>query len=292
MRRAPVVHRLAAFTDDPSGGNAAGVVLTDAPLVAAEMQRIAADVGYSETAFLASPSVDRRRWQVRYFAPRAEVPFCGHATIASGVLLGEQVGPGRFELDTSVGPVPVTVREVEGQVIATLTSVPPSVEQPPPGLVDDVLTVCGYTVDQLDRRFPPLVASGGARHLLLVLGCREDLATLEYDFERLRSLMTDARLTTVALLWLGPDGTWHARNPFPVGGIVEDPATGAAAAALGGYLRELRILTPPATFHVLQGADMGRPSDLRVHVPVSSAGIEVSGTAVAIPSELLQTSPD
>jgi PhzF family phenazine biosynthesis protein len=282
VARGPVVHRLAAFTEDPTGGNPAGVVLTDEPLTPAHMQRIASEVGYSETAFLAAPSVDRRRWGVRYFAPSAEVPFCGHATIASGVLLGEQVGPGRFVLDTVVGQVPVTVQQVEGRTEATLTSVPPSVEQPPPGLVDDTLAACGYTAGQLDDRFPPRIAFAGARHLLLVLSRREDLAALAYDFERLRSLMAGTELTTVALLWLAADGTWHARNPFPVGGVVEDPATGAAAAALGGYLREVRAVDPPVTVHVLQGVDMGRPSVLRVDVPVGSAGIEVSGTAVTI----------
>jgi PhzF family phenazine biosynthesis protein len=285
MTPTTTVHRLAAFTDDPAGGNPAGVVLTEEPLTAAEMQAIAAEVGYSETAFLTAPSADRREWQVRYFAPSVEVAFCGHATIASGVLLGGEVGQGRFELSTPVGPVPVTVREVDGRVVATLTSVPPSIAQPPPGLVDDVLAVCGYTDDDLDRRFTPMVAFAGARHLVLVLARREALAALAYDFERLRVLMSGAALTTVALLWLAPDGSWHARNPFPVGGVVEDPATGAAAAALGGYLRAVGVVTPPVTFRVVQGVDLGRPSELEVHVPVGSAGIEVSGTAVPIAVE-------
>jgi PhzF family phenazine biosynthesis protein len=286
MPPTPTVHRLAAFTDDPAGGNPAGVVLTEEPLTAAEMLAIAAEVGYSETAFLTAPSADRREWQVRYFAPSAEVPFCGHATIASGVLLGERVGQGRYRLDTSAGPVPVTVREDDdGRVVATLTSVPPSIERPPPELVDQVLAVGGYTGDDLDQRFTPMVAFAGARHLVLVLARREALAALAYDFERLRVLMSGAALTTVALLWLAPDGSWHARNPFPVGGVVEDPATGAAAAALGGYLRAVGVVTPPVTFRVVQGVDLGRPSELEVHVPVGSAGIEVSGTAVPIAVE-------
>jgi PhzF family phenazine biosynthesis protein len=159
------------------------------------------------------------------------------------------------------------------------------VEQPPPGLVEDVLAACGYGTDELDGRFPPMVAFAGARHLLLALDRRETLAALAYDVERLRLLMEGAELTTVSLLWSAPDGSWHARNPFPVGGVVEDPATGAAAAALGAYLRARQVITPPATFEVVQGADMGRPSLLRVHVPVGVAGMEVSGTAVAIPPE-------
>ena len=123
--------------------------------------------------------------------------------------------------------------------------------------MDEVLRACGYHRDQLDQPFPPAVAFAGARHLLLVLQRREDLAALDYDFERLRELMEEAALTTVALLWREPDGTWHARDPFPVGGVVEDPATGAAAAAFGAYLREHGAIVPPTTFDIIQGVDMG-----------------------------------
>ena len=83
--------RLAAFTADPAGGNPAGVWIGDELPPADEMQRIAAEVGYSETAFLAPDgSGQPGRWRVRYFSPLAEVPFCGHATIASGVALAER----------------------------------------------------------------------------------------------------------------------------------------------------------------------------------------------------------
>ena len=79
----PAVLRYSAFTTDPSGGNPAGVVLDARGLSDAAMQRIAADVGYSETAFLV-PRADGEL-DVRYFSPLAEVSFCGHATIAAMV---------------------------------------------------------------------------------------------------------------------------------------------------------------------------------------------------------------
>ena len=85
--------------------------------------------------------------------------------------------------------------------------------------------------------------------------------------------------TTVHLVWREDDDGFHARNPFPPGGVVEDPATGAAAAALGAYLRELGLVDPPATLTIHQGEDMGRPSRLRVDAP-PEGGILVSGTAV------------
>lgn len=93
--------------------------------------------------------------------------------------------------------------------------------------------------------------------------------------------MTSEQLTTVQAIWLETPHCFHARNPFPVGGIVEDPATGAAAAALGGYLRTHRHLELPAEFVVIQGVDIGQPSLITVHVPVSG-GIDVTGTAFQI----------
>ena len=196
---------------------------------------------------------------------------------------GAHEGTGRFRFDTPAGEVTVALAEgVQGRRVATLTSVRPQVEAASDDLVDSTLAACGWDRSRLDPRFPPAVAFAGARHLLLVLGARTDLAALHYDVERLRALMTAADLTTVALLWADPDGRWHARNAFPVGGVVEDPATGAAAAALGAYLRERGTVAPPADLEVVQGVDMGRPSRLLVHVPAGAAGIEVSGTAVPI----------
>src|SRR5919198_2351782 len=93
--------RYAAFTDVPEGGNPAGVVLDASALDDAEMQRIAADVGYSETAFVTHADGDAL--EVRYFSPLAEVPFCGHATIATGVAWGEHFGPGALSLTTRSG---------------------------------------------------------------------------------------------------------------------------------------------------------------------------------------------
>ncbi len=282
-RVSPYVHRLAAFTGDPDGGNPAGVVVTEEPLTDADMQRIAAEVGYSETAFLSSPSGDRRRWQVRYFAPRAEVSFCGHATVASGVLLGAQVGAGRFTFDTTVGVVDVEVAVDGAQVLATLSSVAPTVEWLEASRLAPFLPALGYRADRLDPTYPPAIASAGARHLILVLRRRADLAALDYLFDELHAAMHAEQLTTVALLWPDPDGRWHARNPFPTGGVVEDPATGAAAAAFGAYLRELGHLDPPAWFEIVQGEDLGRPSRLHVHVPAGTGGIDVAGTAVPMP---------
>ena len=131
--------RYAAFTDRPEGGNPAGVVLDASGLDDAAMQAIAADVGYSETAFVTA--ADGSDLVVRYFSPLAEVPFCGHATIATGVAWGERFGDGLLRLTTPAGLVEVDVADG----VATLTSVAPSSAELADADLDELLAALGWT---------------------------------------------------------------------------------------------------------------------------------------------------
>ncbi len=126
-----------------------------------------------------------------------------------------------------------------------------------------------------------MLAWAGAWHLVIAVSARATLDALSYDYEALEALMLDADLTTLQLVWREDAHTFHARDPFPVGGVVEDPATGAAAAALGGYLRDAGIIEAPFTFVIHQGVAMGRPSRIEVQVP-AEGGITVTGTAVVL----------
>lgn len=104
--------RYAAFSDDPAGANPAGVVLDASHLTEEEMQQVAAEVGYSETAFVTGPieSEGSRAIPICYFAPEGEVDFCGHATIATAVAIGQLAGAGTSTLQTKVGPIEITAR--------------------------------------------------------------------------------------------------------------------------------------------------------------------------------------
>jgi PhzF family phenazine biosynthesis protein len=275
--------RLAAFTLDPRGGNPAGVWIGDALPGPEVMLRIAAEVGYSETAFLAPDEAGQAgAYRVRYFSAAAEVPFCGHATIASGVALAEREGTGRFDLRTNNGVVAVDTSRGPDGLRATLTSVPASAHDPAPELLDDSLGALGWSLDELDPRLPPAVGYAGAHHLILAAVAYDRLARLDYDFDRLREIMLTADLTTVQLIWREAADRFRARDPFPVGNVVEDPATGAAAAALGAYLRWRGELAPPARFTISQGVEMGRPSHIEVEVPDADGGIRVTGSAVSL----------
>ncbi|MFF0264680.1 PhzF family phenazine biosynthesis protein [Kribbella sp. NPDC004536] len=266
------VLRYAAFTSEPDGGNPAGVVLDANGLDDAEMLRIAAEVGYSETAFLTEASDVQ---PVRYFSPKAEVPFCGHATVATAVALAERNGPGEVVFSTRAGLVPVSVDE---KLRATLTSVEPAVEDA--GELAHVLEILRWSPDDLNPDLPPRIAYAGARHLVLSTATRQRLADLDYDFDGLLAYMLELDLTTLQLVWQESPTVFHVRDPFPVGGVVEDPATGAAAAAFGAYLRELGKGQPTITLH--QGDDLGRPSLITVELRPDDPRVRVSGTAVPI----------
>ncbi|MFE2288942.1 PhzF family phenazine biosynthesis protein [Streptomyces sp. NPDC059443] len=276
-----------AFSQDPAYGNPAGVVLDAAGLDDDAMLKIAADLGHSETAFLTAPpedlgGEDGRAFTVRYFSPKAEVPFCGHATVATAVALGERIGPGELVFATRAGTVPVSVtREGEG-LRATLTSVEPHTEDLDPADLAEALAALDWPATDLDPEFPPRIAYAGARHLVLGAATRARLADLAYDFARLEALMRRLDLTTVQLVHRAGPAEFHVRNPFPPGGVVEDPATGAAAAAFGAYARELGLVPADSVLTLHQGADMGRPSLLTVELRSGDPRVRVGGAGARI----------
>ena len=271
--------KLAAFPMDDEGGNPAGVWIGDELPPAVEMQRIAADVGASETAFIAPASGANRT--IRYFSPEIEVSFCGHATIASGVVLGRESGEGTYVLDTSIGEVEVTARYQDGEMVASLRSVDPRQDAISDSVLQKALECLHWTSADLDPTIPPVKAYAGAWHLIVAASKADTLAKLDYDFDALKALMQRLNLTTLQLVWRERSDLFHSRNPFAIGGVFEDPATGAAAAALGGYLRDAGLVEAPCSFRILQGEAMGMPSLINVEVP-ENGGIIVSGGARSI----------
>ncbi|MFD8813517.1 PhzF family phenazine biosynthesis protein, partial [Streptomyces sp. NPDC059627] len=224
----PEILRYTAFSGSPEGGNPAGVVLDATGLDDGDMLAIAAELGYSESAFLTAPPAglggqDGRAYTIRYFSPKAEVSFCGHATIATAVALAERTGPGELVFATRAGTVPVAVTEEGGAVRAQLTSVEPHTEEIAGADLAEALAALDWPAADLDPAFPPRIAFAGARHLVLAAATRARLADLAYDFARLEALMHRLDLTTVQLVWRESAAVFHVRDPFPVGGVVEDP---------------------------------------------------------------------
>jgi PhzF family phenazine biosynthesis protein len=269
------IDRIAAFSDGSDGGNPAGVVITDTLPDQASMQRTALMVGYSETVFAAPAGSD---WQVRYYSPAAEVAFCGHATIALGAALGQRFGAGSYHLHLSQGTVTVQAQRDGPQWQATLIS-PPTWSRPmDEGLEELLLTLFGLTTRDLDPRLPPSIAHGGVTHAIIALRDRGRLSDMDYPFDDLRIVMLAEGLTTISLIYIASATQFVARNAFPVGDVVEDPATGAAAAALGGLLVDRNWPLPGGRFTIRQGDDMEMPSVLEVEVTgTPGAPVRVSG---------------
>ena len=284
-RAAPssAVLRYAAFTDHGRGGNPAGVVLDAAGLDDAARLAMAARVGYSETAFIEAAGGDGQ-YRIRYFSPKSEVAFCGHATIATAVAIAERDGPGLLHFDTLAGRVAVRTSADPAGLTATLTSVRTRTRPARAAELDATLTALRWAAEDLDPRYPAHVAYAGNDHLILAVRDRARLAALDYDYPALEKLMAGQGWTTVHLVWAESPALFHARDPFPPGGVVEDPATGAAAAAFGGYLRSLALVDVPARVTILQGADMGRPSRLLVDLAADDERAQVTGTADPIPA--------
>ncbi|WP_169546220.1 PhzF family phenazine biosynthesis protein [Sneathiella aquimaris] len=270
------VTRIAAFSSHNNGGNPAGVAMFETLPDAMEMQKIAAEIGYSETAFL-EPLAEG--WRIRYFAPEQEVAFCGHATIASAAELGRRYGAGSYLLHLNDAQISVEAfKSKTGEWSASLNSPPTWSTLVSFDEFKTVLENFRITPADMDARFPLAVAGAGARHLMIGLADHEQLKTMSYNFDIIKNIMIERDLTTLNLFYCESDTVFHSRNPFAFGGVYEDPATGAAAAALGGYLRDVSFIKKETAITVHQGVDMGSPSLLQVRIDKDKGqSVTVSG---------------
>ncbi|MEQ5807358.1 PhzF family phenazine biosynthesis protein [Alteromonas sp. NFXS44] len=268
------IERISAFSNGSSGGNPAGVVLCETMPNPDVMQNLAAQIGYSETAF-ATPS--NKGWRVRYFSPEVEVDFCGHATIALGAVLAKNIGAGEFSLTLNHAEICVEGYFSDDGWGASFVSPPTYSQSLEPNLLQETLTLFGLNKEDLDTRLPPAIAFAGGTHLILILNDRNKLKLMNYDQKQGADLSKRAGLVTFSLIYPESHTVFHSRNPFPTGGVFEDPATGAAAAALGGYLRDINW-PHGGSITVHQGDDMGMPSRLNAEIySDKGSGIRVSG---------------
>ena len=270
------VRRIAAFSDGKSGGNPAGVVIADEMPDPIKMQKLAAEIGYSETVF--SVKNAKGKWRTRYFSPETEVPFCGHATIALGATLAEMHGEGCFELVLNAAEIAVEGFSARGQYSASLYSPATRSEELTNAQISPILDLFGLNRAQLDSRIPPARIHAGADHFVLCVRDRHDLKRMTYDLDEGREFMRKNDIVTIMLVYINEDQLFDVRNAFASGGVLEDPATGAAAAAFSGYLRDIDW-PHENRIKIIQGEDMKQRSVLKAEFSdeVGSA-IKVSGS--------------
>ncbi|TSD10305.1 PhzF family phenazine biosynthesis protein [Curtobacterium sp. KBS0715] len=273
--------RYTAFAAEPGGGNPAGLVLDAAGLSDDQMLAVARQVGYPETAFVVGATATGPR--VRYFSPSAEVPFCGHATVALAVALAEREGPGRRVFTTLAGEVALDATVgADGAVQVAMTSVEPATRGLDPALLARLFDLLGLEAADIAPGFPVLESFAGNWHPVLVLHDRELFHQFRFAPGPLAELKREAGWAgTVTVLHRTGDQEYEARNLFPAGRITEDPATGSAAASTGAYLRQIGAALPGDRITIRQGRHVGRPSLLLVDVP-DAGGITVTGSATPI----------
>lgn len=290
-------HLLDVFTDRPFAGNPLAVFVDPPALTTPQMQAIAAELNLSETVFVRSPG-GAAAWPTRIFTPTAELPFAGHPTVGTGVLLAElgRVGE-RVVLAEGVGDVEVSIERRAGSCAGTLrTAVAPTfAEAPDPNLLARALSI---EPADLHRHLSAGIWSCGVPFCVVPLRDAAALTRTRVDMAVWSSHLehTDAAaLFPIAPLDDALD-RWRARSYVPGFGIAEDPATGAAAAAVAGLLAASRQLRKGEMRWVIeQGVEMGRLSELRValdHDGAEASAVLVGGDAVVVGAGEIEVPPD
>jgi trans-2,3-dihydro-3-hydroxyanthranilate isomerase len=285
------------FTDRPFGGNQLAVFPDARGIDGTRMQEIAREFNFSETTFVLPPEDRRNTRRVRIFTPGAELAFAGHPTVGTAHVLaaiGDIPLTGattRIVLEEKVGPVPVTIRSNGDTPVFTQLSVAklPEVGPPPPAPNRLAAMLSLSTEDLVGDEMPPEAVSCGLPYLFVPLRNRDAVARarLRVDLweETLHSYWTDD-VFVFALDPERPGSDIRARMFAPGFGVPEDPATGSACVALGGYLAARHPRHDGMLKWVVeQGFEMGRPSIMEVEV--DKRGGAVTGVRVGGSTDLV-----
>ncbi len=289
-------YTLDVFTSVKFGGNPLAVVLGADDLTTEQMQTITREFNLSETTFVMKPTDPLSSAKVRIFFPGGEMPFAGHPTLGTAVLLADlsaeddQPYRANIVLELKAGLTPVSVLKDDKGFFATLSApvIPfvPEVKAPTPEAMAKALNLKSSDIGFDDHRIA--VIEAGPRFLFVPVKSREALVQsqiIQPNWSKLLEKMPD--VVGVYLYTRGGDNSktsFRARMYSPTGGIPEDPATGSATAMLAYQM--LKHEKPgDGTHHwqLEQGYEMGRPSDLVLSADIADGALKsvrVSGSAV------------
>ena len=297
------------FTDRIFGGNPLAVFPDGRGLDDVTMQRIARELNLSETVFVLPPETAQETRRLRIFTPAMELPFAGHPTVGTAIILaetGELDGNGPWDIvfGEKVGPIPVRITTTpdaapdaattNAPMTATLSSarLPTAVD----GVRDPAIlaALLGLPVTALAQAdLPPAAYSAGVPFTIIPLASRAALSAIAFDVGVWRDHLADSLAPHIYAIALDDpaDDPAHerrvsARMFAPAMGIAEDRATGAAATALAGYLFDQQRPTADRTvWEISQGDDMGRPSTILLTADRAANGlsaVHVGGRAVIV----------
>jgi trans-2,3-dihydro-3-hydroxyanthranilate isomerase len=290
MRRRFVT--LDVFTDRRFAGNPLAVVLDADALDTAAMQAIAREFNHPETVFVLPAADPAHRARLRIFTPASELPFAGHPTVGTAVLLARlDGGAGEFVVEEGIGPVRCDAAMINrdcGHASFALPRLPAAAGTAP----DAAAAAAALSLDPADIGFdgfrPARWSAGLAqnfvpiRSLAAIARARPDQARFEAAFA------IEGR--AVAYLYCGEvtqaNCDFHARMFAPGLGVPEDPATGSAAAAFAGlWTAQARRADGEHTLRIEQGCEMGRPSLIELTLAIAEGsliGAAIGGAAVVV----------
>ena len=273
-----------AFTTVHFSGNQAGVVLLeegeDFP-EAAWMQKLAAELKHSETAFVRRPS--ERAFQICYFTPDGEVELCGHATIAAFTVLREEriITPGICRLSTMAGELEIEVSE---HAVWMDMAPPREARRFSEEETRELYAAYGLTPEDMPAALRPKAVSTGLCDILLPLASGEALERAVQNEAEVIRLSQKYGVVGFHLFWpsLKPGETAHCRNFAPLYAIPEEAATGTSNGALTYYLYQYGLIRPDTENRFIQGESMGKPSEIlsRLSLPEGAPKIRIGGQAV------------
>lgn len=266
-----------AFSDKPFGGNPAGVVVLDSDFIPSEgtMQRIAAELRFSETAFVRRDG--EGAFTLLYFTPKAEVDLCGHATIAAFSLLHRKgLAAGQCLCHTKAGDLKIHVGEkvmmqtAAPQIVATITE------------TEEIYQALGLQEPSSASPLPVQVVSTGLPDIMIPIPDVATLNGIHPDMGAISSITKRLNAVSFHLFAFADDAfTAHVRDFAPLYGIPEEAATGTANASLTHYLLQCGCIGTDAECSFLQGEAMGRPSVVATRIR-PDGNISVGGTATVV----------
>ena len=287
------------FTDKKFCGNQLAVLPEAGGLSNSQMQKIAREFNFSESAFVFSPELGQTR-KVRIFTPTEEVPFAGHPNIGTAFVLAKDGAFGDFRepvkviFEEKVGFVPITIRYDAGNQIWCELSAPEELS-----LGDSVPTEFSASLLSLDTgdivttTHPPQVASVGLPFLFIELSSLDVLQRAKVNMPQFNRLI-DRGIVTYIHMYIKrtDDFDIRARMFAPIDGVPEDPATGSANCALIALLTYYDSETDTDNnWRISQGIEVGRPSVLNGRTEKRNGkitGVWIGGNSVLISEGIIE----
>lgn len=297
-------HTLDVFTTRRFGGNPLAVVLNADGLSTEQMQTITAEFNLSETTFVMKPEDAGNTAKVRIFYPKGEMPFAGHPTVGTAILLAElKHKPGcsfetEIRLELKAGLTPVKVTRIAEHSFAKLVA--PRI----PTLADGRLPARAEIARALDVMeedigfdgHAPQLTLGAIGFLAVPMKSRGAVAKARIIEPHWSNILAGLAGLDAAYVYTrggdNPATHFRARMFSPTGGIPEDPATGSATVQMAAQLLTAEALRDGThAWRFEQGYEMGRPSDLFLEADIADgklAAVRLAGQAVQMMQGVLE----